>query len=51
MKNIFKYTFLLSVLMTLHTSCDQDFDEINTSKTAATAVDPVFQLNNAVINA
>lgn len=51
MKNIFKYTFLLSVLMTLHTSCDQDFDEINTSKTAATAIDPVFQLNNAVINA
>lgn len=50
MKNIFKYTFLLGVLLTFQTSCDQDFDEINTSKTAATAIDPVFMLNNAVIN-
>src|SRR5687767_14890557 len=50
MKKIIKYSFLLSVLLTFHTSCDQDFDEINTSKTGATAIDPVFQLNNAVIN-
>jgi hypothetical protein len=50
MKNIFKLTLLLGVLMTIHTSCDKDFDEINTSQTAATAIDPVFQLNNAVIN-
>jgi len=50
MKNIAKFSFLLGVLLTLHTSCDKDFDEINTSKTAATAIDPVFQLNNAVIS-
>lgn len=50
MKKILKYTFLLGVLLTFHTSCDQDFDEINTSQTGATAIDPVFQLNNAVIN-
>src|SRR3990170_3392357 len=50
MKKILKYTFLLGVLITFHTSCDQDFDEINTSQTGATAIDPVFQLNNAVIN-
>lgn len=50
MKKILKYIFLLGVLLAFHTSCDKDFDEINTSKTGATAIDPVFQLNNAVIN-
>ena len=50
MKTIHKYTFALAVLLTINTSCDQDFDEINTSKTATTGIDPVFQLNNAVIN-
>jgi hypothetical protein len=50
MKKILKYGFLLGVLLMFHTSCDKDFDEINTSKTGATAIDPVFQLNNAVIN-
>ena len=50
MKTILKYSFLLGVLMTCHTSCDEGFDELNTSKTGATAIDPVFQLNNALIN-
>ena len=50
MKNILKYSFLLAVLMTFHTACDEGFDELNTSKTGATAIDPVFQLNNAIIN-
>jgi hypothetical protein len=50
MKTILKYSFLLGVLMTFHTSCDEGFDELNTSKTGATAIDPVFQLNNALIN-
>jgi hypothetical protein len=50
MKNILKYTFLIGTLLILQTSCDKDFDEINTSKTGAIAIDPVFQLNNAVIN-
>lgn len=49
MKNILRYS-LLCLLFASQTSCDQDFDEINTSKTAATAIDPVFQLNNAIIN-
>ena len=33
------------------TSCDQNFDELNTNKVAATSLDPAFQLNNASINA
>lgn len=41
---------LLAILFTIITSCDKDFDEINTSKTSATSVDPAFILNNAVIN-
>jgi hypothetical protein len=32
------------------TSCDKDFDEINTSKTSATSVDPAFIMNNAVVS-
>lgn len=30
--------------------CDQGFDELNINKTAATAINPAFILNNAVIN-
>ena len=30
-------------------ACDDNLDEINTNKTDATAIDPVFQLNNAII--
>jgi hypothetical protein len=50
MKKIFNYSILLAALLLFSTSCDKDFDEINTSKTGALAIDPVFQLNNAVIN-
>lgn len=50
MKNIFRYTLLLGTLLIFQTSCDEGFDEINTSKTGAIAIDPAFQLNNAVIN-
>jgi hypothetical protein len=50
MKKIYNYSFLLAALLMIHISCDQDFDEINTNKTAATSIDPVFQLNNAIIN-
>ena len=32
-------------------ACDKGFDELNRNKTAPTAIDPVFQLNTAVINA
>lgn len=41
---------LLALMFTMITSCDKDFDELNTSKTSATDVDPAFILNNAVIN-
>ena len=49
MKKIYNICFL-ALLFTMITSCDKDFDEINTSKAAATSVDPAFILNNAVIN-
>jgi hypothetical protein len=49
MKKILSYS--LVVIMTFaFVSCDKDFDEINTNQYAATSIDPVFQLNNAVIN-
>lgn len=50
MKKIFKLILLASALMTVHTSCDDGFDEINTSKTGAISIDPAFQLNNAIIS-
>jgi hypothetical protein len=40
----------LAVLLSLATSCDNGFDELNTSKTGAVSLDPVLVLNNAVIN-
>lgn len=50
MRNILKSSFFLVVLLAFQTSCDQDFDEINTSQTGATSIDPVFQLNSAIIS-
>lgn len=49
MKKIFTYSFV-AVLLVLSTACDHDFDELNTNKTSATAIDPAFQLNNATLN-
>jgi hypothetical protein len=49
MKNIIRI-LLVAVPLLITTSCDQGFDEINTSQTGATSVDPAFVLNNAVIN-
>jgi hypothetical protein len=48
MKNIIKSALLVTGLFL--SSCDKGFDEMNINKTAATAVNPVFLLNNAVIN-
>ncbi len=31
-------------------ACDDGFDELNTSKSGAISLDPVFVLNNAIIN-
>ncbi len=49
MKKIYKL-FLLPVLFLFVFSCDSGFDELNTNETDATTIDPVFQLNNAIIN-
>jgi hypothetical protein len=43
--------FILALSFTLiTTACDEGFDELNTSKSGAIALDPVFILNNAVIS-
>jgi len=49
MKNILKLLFLTLSLIVV--SCDEGFDDLNINKNAATAINPVFILNNAVINA
>jgi hypothetical protein len=49
MKTI-RYIFLLSLVI-LSAACDEGFDELNVNQTAATAINPVFSLNNSVINA
>jgi len=49
MKNIFRI-IIIALPFFLITSCDKGFDELNTSQTGATALDPAFVLNNAVIN-
>lgn len=43
--------FILALSFTLiTTACDEGFDELNTSKSGAIALDPVFILNNAIIS-
>ena len=49
MKKIINYLFLVSILA-YSSACDNGFDELNTNKVSATAIDPAFQLNNATIN-
>ena len=41
---------LLAFFFSLTTSCDEGFDEMNTSKTGSLSLDPALVLNNAVIN-
>jgi hypothetical protein len=48
MKKILKSILLLSVVSL--SSCDKGFDELNVNKTAATAINPVFTLNTAILN-
>ncbi|WP_460474466.1 SusD/RagB family nutrient-binding outer membrane lipoprotein [Emticicia fontis] len=50
MKKIYSYV-LISFFIVLVSSCDKGFDELNINKTAATAINPVFTFNNALINA
>ena len=49
MKQIIKYSFLLTIVL-FATSCDKDFDELNTNQVNPTSIDPLYQLNNAVVN-
>jgi hypothetical protein len=43
--------FILALSFTLiTTACDEGFDELNTSKSGAISLDPVFTLNNAIIS-
>ena len=50
MKKILSYS-LIAVTLLFGTSCEKGFDKLNTSETGFTVVDPVLQLNGAVINA
>ena len=57
MKNILKKIInkapiggLGAVLLVMIASCDKGFDELNTNKIAATAINPIFTLNNATAN-
>ncbi|WP_026969214.1 SusD/RagB family nutrient-binding outer membrane lipoprotein [Algoriphagus terrigena] len=49
MKKIINYLILVSILA-YSSACDDGFDELNTNKVSATAIDPAFQLNNAAVN-
>lgn len=48
MKKTLNSILLLSVLL-LTASCYEGFDELNTNKVSATAIDPAFQLNAATV--
>jgi len=50
MKKIITYSFLLALVL-FGASCDKGFDDLNTNQVNPTAIDPLYQLNNAVVNA
>jgi hypothetical protein len=49
MKKIFKYIWIV-LFIGYSTSCDQNFDELNTNTVSATVIDPTFQLNQAIVS-
>ncbi len=49
MKNITRISFLFALLLGV-SSCEKGFDQLNLNPTAATALNPVFTFNNAMIN-
>lgn len=49
MKKITSYSFIF-LLILLSTSCDKGLADLNRNTTNPTAIDPVFQLNSAVVN-
>ena len=50
MKRIFNYS-LAAFFLLATSSCDKGLSELNENKTNPVLIDPVFQLNNAVVNA
>jgi hypothetical protein len=50
MKTYFYYIFFL-LFISAFIACDEGFDELNVNKTAATNVNPIFLLNNSIVNA
>jgi hypothetical protein len=49
MKIYIHYIFFLSFI-SLFVACDEGFDELNVNKTAATNINPIFLLNNGIVN-
>jgi hypothetical protein len=49
MKKIFKYLWIV-LFLGYSTSCDQNFDELNTNTVSATNIDAMFQINQAIIS-
>ena len=45
-----KMPFVAMLLLAGLVSCDKGFDDLNINSTAATAINPVFTLNNATVN-
>ncbi len=45
-----KMPFVTMLLLAGLVSCDKGFDDLNINSTAATAINPVFTLNNATVN-
>jgi hypothetical protein len=50
MKSIFKYLWI-ALFLGFSTSCDRNFDDLNTNKVNATTIDGMFQINQAIISA
>lgn len=40
----------LAAILTATSSCENGFDQLNTNPTAATALNPIFTFNNAIVN-
>lgn len=51
MKNIIRYSLLAMLLILLSTSCDKGFNGLNTNRVSPLQIDPLYQLNNAVVSA
>jgi hypothetical protein len=49
MKTIIKYLWIV-LFLGYSTSCDQNFDDLNTNRVSATNIDAMFQINQAIIS-